>query len=332
MTWRGRSVSEWMVRLGESGAADDDASSAGASQEVERIVRLIEQPTPKARRRTVLASSGLGLAAAAAAALWMLRTEPPAGPISTPALAVLVGTDGEGPFGEGPGRPLELGAPLESGKRLRGSASFRLRLDTGEDVVVERGSTVTPRLDGRSRSVALDQGGVQLRVPKKTGGETFEVVTKTTTVTVIGTAFRVWLVDEPAGRVTCVHVSEGRVRARTNERAALLGPGETFASDGDVSHCEDTNVEPSPPLTADDEPVRPRTTSGSRPSARMEKSSLPDENARFLEVVRAEREGRTSDVSRLRSEFLRRYPNSPFAPRLRSMNGRSEAPNGRDAP
>jgi FecR protein len=102
-----------------------------------------------------------------------------------------------------------------------------LRCEGGVTIVAENGTRYT-LLDrdgnGRVDSVELSSKALLLEVPKKTGGNHFEVVTPQAIAAVRGTK---WAVDAAEGK-TSVFVVNGRVNVarRAGANRVVLGPGE----------------------------------------------------------------------------------------------------------
>ena len=102
-----------------------------------------------------------------------------------------------------------------------------LRCEGGVTIVAENGARFTP-LDrdgnGRVDSVELSSKALLLEIPKKAGGNRFEVVTPQAIAAVRGTK---WAVDVTEGK-SSVFVVNGRVSVarRAGANRVVLGPGE----------------------------------------------------------------------------------------------------------
>lgn len=323
MTWRGRSASEWMSSL--SSDEPSEANQPATEAQLDHLMGLIEAPAGRRRPPTLLvagASSAFLAAAASAAIFWGRAPEPPREVTGT-----LVAHGRSRPYETGHRGLLSPGDALEVGREISGDTDFSLRLKGGEEVLASGGATLSLTEADATRGVVLKSGSVEFRIPKKLPGLSFVVSTPTTRVTVVGTAFLVQLEDQGGEVVTCVAVSEGRVRVDSGARSTTIGPGEWFGSDS-----EQSSVCAPPALPAKDPAVpSPAPLPQAKPESRVgspveaSKSSLAEENALFLRILRAEREGRDGEADQLRLEFLRKYPSSPLSPRVRetSTSGRN---------
>src|SRR5258705_8939042 len=107
------------------------------------------------------------------------------------------------------------------------STAQTLRCEGGVTIVAENGARFT-LLDrdgnGRVDSVELSSKALLLEVPKKAGGNRFEVMTPQAIAAVRGTK---WAVDATEGK-SSVFVVNGRVAVgrRTGTHSVTLGPGE----------------------------------------------------------------------------------------------------------
>jgi hypothetical protein len=107
------------------------------------------------------------------------------------------------------------------------SASLTLRCDNGITIVAESGAKFELKdrnRDGHVDSAELSSKALLVEVPKKPGGNRFEVVTPQAIAAVRGTR---WAVDAAEGK-TSVLVVDGRVRVArpAGGRRVVLGPGE----------------------------------------------------------------------------------------------------------
>jgi hypothetical protein len=124
------------------------------------------------------------------------------------------------------------------------STSQTLRCEGGFIIVVENGARFT-LLDrdgnGRVDSIELSGKALLLEVPKKPGGNHFEVMTPQAIAAVRGTK---WAVDAAEGK-TSVFVVNGRVSVarRVGSNRVVLGPGQGV----DVEATGDLTVKRWPP-------------------------------------------------------------------------------------
>ena len=107
------------------------------------------------------------------------------------------------------------------------NASLTLRCENGITIVAENGAKFELRdrnRDGHVDSAELSSKALLVEVPKKPGGNRFEVVTPQAIAAVRGTR---WAVDAAEGK-TSVLVVDGRVSVArpAGGRRAVLGPGE----------------------------------------------------------------------------------------------------------
>jgi len=120
-------------------------------------------------------------------------------------------------------QPANMGCATENSS----NASQTLRCEGGVTIVAESGSRFTLQdRDGNGRvdSVELSSKALLLEVPKKQGGNRFQVITPQAIAAVRGTK---WAVDAAEGR-TSVFVVNGRVAVghRTGTHTVTLGRGE----------------------------------------------------------------------------------------------------------
>ena len=107
------------------------------------------------------------------------------------------------------------------------NASQTLRCDNGITIVAENGAKFELKdrnRDGHVDSAELSSKALLVEVPKKPGGNRFEVVTPQAIAAVRGTR---WAVDATEGK-TSVLVVEGRVSVArpAGGRRVVLGPGD----------------------------------------------------------------------------------------------------------
>jgi FecR protein len=187
------------------------------------------------------------LAAAAALALSLLPSEPPAQPEraqpSAPQVATvaparrrlgqlsLVAGDVQIAQGAGPFEPAQLHAELRPGTRLRtGAASAaHATLADGSAIALEAGTDLAlPSLDGDHVDITLASGSVRNAVAHLARSESYEVHTRSGfTARVRGTRFVVTTSSDDTG----VSVSEGVVQVLDHEKlVAELHAGDSFAA------------------------------------------------------------------------------------------------------
>jgi len=107
------------------------------------------------------------------------------------------------------------------------NASLTLRCDNGITIVAENGAKFELKdrnRDGHVDSTELSSKALLVEVPKKPGGNRFEVVTPQAIAAVRGTR---WAVDAAEGK-TSVLVVDGRVSVArpAGGRRVVLGPGD----------------------------------------------------------------------------------------------------------
>jgi ferric-dicitrate binding protein FerR (iron transport regulator) len=120
-------------------------------------------------------------------------------------------------------QPASLGCSSDS----PANAPQTLRCEGGVTIVAENGARFTLQdRDGNGRvdSVELSSKALLLEVPKKPGGNRFQVMTPQAIAAVRGTK---WAVDGADGK-TSVFVVNGKVNVarRTGRERVVLGPGE----------------------------------------------------------------------------------------------------------
>src|SRR5437660_4167181 len=125
--------------------------------------------------------------------------------------------------GSAAAQPASMGCAPEAS--IRGSQTLRCK--GGVIIVAENGARFTLQdRDGNGRvdSVELSSKALLLEVPKKSGGNRFQVITPQAIAAVRGTR---WAVDA-ADAKTSVFVVEGRVAVgrRKGSHSVTLGPGE----------------------------------------------------------------------------------------------------------
>jgi ferric-dicitrate binding protein FerR (iron transport regulator) len=110
--------------------------------------------------------------------------------------------------------------------QISANGSQTLRCEGGVVIIAENGARFTlADRDGNGRvdSVELSSRALLLEVPKKPGGNHFQVITPQAIAAVRGTK---WAVDSAEGK-TSVFVVNGRVSvSRRAGRGVVLGPGE----------------------------------------------------------------------------------------------------------
>jgi hypothetical protein len=175
-------------------------------------------------------------------------------------------------------------------------------------------------------SARLMRGRSDWSVPKLDPHAELSIVTDDATVSVVGTRFVVSIRSGSDGNVTCLEVIEGRVRAVSSVRQALVGAGERWVSRGSIDVCRDA----APPTAR--QPVA--AASAPAPATSVEKprrgtpavaagSTLSEENQLFLDAVVARRRGDKARALALTAEFLRRFPNSTLADPVREEQARA---------
>jgi hypothetical protein len=127
------------------------------------------------------------------------------------------------PVGIAAAQPANMRCATES----TANAAQTLRCEGGVTIVAENGARFTLQdRDGNGRvdSVELSSKALLLEVPKKQGGNRFQVTTPQAIAAVRGTR---WAVDAAEGK-TSVFVVNGRVAVgrRTGSHSVTLGPGE----------------------------------------------------------------------------------------------------------
>ena len=125
--------------------------------------------------------------------------------------------------GEAAAQPATLGCTSTPGAL----GTQTLRCPTAITIVSESGAKFELRdrnRDGQVDSVELSSKALLIEVPKKPGGNRFDVTTPQAIAAVRGTK---WAVDAEGGK-TSVFVAEGRVRVarRAGRGNVTLGPGE----------------------------------------------------------------------------------------------------------
>ena len=120
-------------------------------------------------------------------------------------------------------QPANMGCTTES----TANAAQTLRCEGGVTIVAENGARFTLQDrdgNGRVNSAELSSKALLLEVPKKQGGNRFQVITPQAIAAVRGTK---WAVDAAEGK-TSVFVVNGRVAVgrRTGSHSVTLGAGE----------------------------------------------------------------------------------------------------------
>jgi len=121
------------------------------------------------------------------------------------------------------GQPANMGCSSENSTH----ATQTLRCEGGMTIVAEDGARYTLQdrdRNGRVDSAKLSSKALLLEVPKKPGGNKFQVITPQAIAAVRGTK---WAVDAVENK-TSVFVVTGRVAVgrRTGSHSVTLGPGE----------------------------------------------------------------------------------------------------------
>lgn len=342
MTFHGREANEWMQALADDGESRDSVSRSLVSSElsaeerlqVKRLERLIEAPSESSGRRLGAKQLALvaGVFAAALALIATMSQEESFKSIPEPSVVASLPTiEGTVTKEEGSRRiSLDAGSRLFSGDRVYSSGAAALTFLSGAQVRMQDGAAFGLISEASTEGLHLSDGRVSLQIPKQRQGTTWSVTTASAKITVVGTQFAVWLADDRGAQVTCVQVSEGRVRAESTAHEVLLSAGQTWSSAPESQVCFPAqiveNVETPPP---ESNPL-PKSGPGAEALKKASSaSSLAAQNKLFLGIVRARREGQSDETKRLGERFLQSYPDSPLASQVRREIARVE---GVDAP
>ncbi len=216
-------------------------------------------------------------------------------------------------------KPAVAGAALAPGDSLRtADQGARLALSSGAQVDVSGVTELryeAPQAAGwMHESIRLDQGRVDVHVPKLPQGGSFDVVTPDARVEVHGTRFSV-SVDRASGGVTTTHVAvtEGRVRVSSRGADTTLGAGDAWTSRPATAPAPATSaapVAPAPPRPSA-APVAPAPASPPRVAA-APGSTLAQQNRLFQQAMAARRAGDDRRAIALLDQLLARYPGSPL--------------------
>jgi len=222
---------------------------------------------------------------------------------------------------------------VSSGDRVHTARDGRARVQMPSGTDVEMSPVTQLTMGGevagwRSESVDLARGRVDVSVPKLPPGNSFEVVTPDSHVTVHGTHFTVIVEPDAAGNpATRVVVRDGKVQVDSHGSRKLLGAGASWSSAPSAA----AKTEPAPAEPAADEKVRDRATAPAKSAGAGKQhapavktaggtklpnvsnaSSLSEQNKLFQAAMDARRRGDNARALALLNQLLARYPGSPL--------------------
>jgi hypothetical protein len=317
-------VSRLVAKAAQQGSLPPPTAAARA----DAIAAIEAAIVKKAERRRALHVGLLGLAVAAAVALFstgpVLHPAPAPVDASRTQLAqvevaaqpqVVVHALGQGARIDGAQAVAAEGAALLPGARVvalpHGHAM--LAFASGSMVTVEEGGEVTMIEAGASQVLALGAGALRADVAKLAHGERFVVRTQDAEVEVHGTSFRVATVPADAacgaGTRTRVEVYAGVVTVRSAGVEARVPAGEHWP--------QDCVREQASAAAREDRVARvvPSTTAQPQDAAKgvLMASELAAQNDAFALATAARRAGQlTAAVTQLET-LLARYPRGPLA-------------------
>lgn len=312
-------------QMASSGVPVESAERSAARRE--RVVSNLEHfHTEVLDKRGRLRSRRVMLAAAAALLLmmggWGLVRRGTQRPVAHAAdvhgAATLALAPGGTLLGQAGGeRAAVAGGALAPGDTLHTTGgAARLVLSSGAEVAVADATELryeAPQAAGwMHESLRLDDGRVDVHVPKLPAGGTFDVMTPDAVVEVHGTRFSV-IVDHGA---TQVAVTEGRVEVRSRGTSTMLGAGDHWASRR-AEPAQAVPVAPPSPSVAAPQAVaaapagRPAAPVAAAPPAAA--STLAQQNRLFQQAMDARRRGDDRRAVAILDQLLARFPGSPLA-------------------
>ncbi|HEY3593816.1 MAG TPA: FecR domain-containing protein [Polyangiaceae bacterium] len=190
--------------------------------------------------------------------------------------------------------------------------------------------------DAGAVRLSLREGKVELHVPHIGESGSLAVVTDDAEVVVHGTVFSVEVGLTPAGRRTCVLVTEGIVGVRTSSGEARLLHGEHWSSLANDPSC---GVAPLPAALSEGTraatpthapPRRAKGTASKAAASVVTRSAAPSrgtiavENKLFRRAVVAMHRGDDDGAIHLFDELLAKYPDSALAPEATAQRREAE--------
>lgn len=303
---------------------------------VNRLVRGLRPPPPLWRERPAVRALGAFAATAACLALAFAAYRFVRASRNTPTqeVAQVISVRGESTlwrFGSSES-VLVAGQRVDPAVELRSSAraqaelvltgAGRARVEVSEETRVRLNQRLIGS-DGINEDwLDLEQGLIALQVEKLPPGLGLSVQTPDARVTVHGTRFSVRVTPRvPAGTLTFVAVTEGRVEVESRNRVVFLGPGEQWSSQTAGPESENMPVVPQPPeapagvvqsgvVPAANHPI-------STAAARANESTLADENRIYAHALARARAGDLQPALADLATLIRTYPRSPLAQHAR---------------
>lgn len=202
--------------------------------------------------------------------------------------------------------------------RTSDTRGAHLRLDGGVELELdpstELGSSGVPHSE--SLELQLKTGEVRLSVPPLHPEGRLTVRTSDAQAVVVGTKFRVSVVDEQGASATCVEVFEGRVEVTRRDGAfRRLGPQQSW---GCPASSEPSDMQPSAGRTA-----KPKDHAQGRRGP-LRAADLEKQNELLAAALAAERRGDRNAARRSFDRLIQRYPTSPFLPEARAGLARTQ--------
>ncbi len=282
------------------------------------LAHVEQQPGRLRRKRLLRYGAGLGLTAAAGAAVWLsLQQARDATPHATASVQatggelVLLRGDQQRAVAAGNSEPLAVSDRVHT---AAGGAT--LTLPTGSRVSVSGKTTVEVAQLGAGgyETLRLLDGSIQVQVPKLATGEYFAVLTATSKVVVHGTRFAVDVGPRALPGATCVEVQEGLVTVHAPEGEHWLGPGESTGCrplEGPTTRA----AEPKSPVT-------PAASARAGGVARAAGSAVPsadlaEQNRLFQIALTHQRRQEWAEARRAYEQLLRRFPDAPLSAEAR---------------
>lgn len=196
--------------------------------------------------------------------------------------------------------------------RTSDTRGAHLRLDGGVELELDPSTELASSGMQHSDSLELRlaTGEVRLSVPPLPPEGRLTVRTSDAQAVVVGTKFRVSVVEAEGASATCVEVFEGLVEVtRRDGGFRRLGPRESWG-------CP-TPTEPSAIQPSADRNTKTNDRS-ERPRGAMRAADLEKQNELLAAALAAERRGDQVAARQNFNRLIRRYPKSPFLPEARA--------------
>jgi len=323
-------------------AADDAAAAPTELRDRTAAVTAIERALRARGRRRIAPWLGWGVAAAAAALLWIgwrgthapsvapdVKTATVEVPHGSRLAITSVGAGAASIETDAGVRVAATGDRIAAGARVSvsGPGDVLLGLDTGTRLRVAAAARMRVIALGAAQRFDLEAGTLEAEVAKLRIGDRFVVATPDAEVEVKGTRFEVVVRQEPAPCApfvrTQVIVHEGVVAVRAGAADVRVPAGSVWPA------CP--TPAPSPVRAAHTRPSRAPATPAAVSAAPLpatDPSTLAEQNDLFAAALAARRRGDTVEAIQWLDRLIARYPGGPLTDSARAERRRMAAAGG----